>query len=208
MVLNNPDISTRPISASSPDVALAPPALALNFEWSVTTTLNSDHLPVSLCFAVDVAASRGGRKYVNFRKANWHAFTIASEAFFLILRPPTSCSAGEKEFRRILQKCAARYIPGGSYKTFVPGIDANSASLIEERDERRRRNPWDPEVTRINTAISTSLAASSRQRWMETVRDADRRSNPTRFWRLLKSLSGKKTFTPLINQYPFPINLQ
>ena len=75
VVLNNPDIATRPISSSSPDIALVPPALAVNFDWCVTTTLNSDHLPVSLCFPDDSPPSRGGRRFTNFRKADWPAFS-------------------------------------------------------------------------------------------------------------------------------------
>ena len=46
VVLNNLNIATRPVSACSPDVALAPPSLALNIDWSVNTTLDSNHLPV------------------------------------------------------------------------------------------------------------------------------------------------------------------
>ena len=50
VIMNNPDVATRPASNSSPDVAFVPSRLALTFDWSVSTTLNSDHLPVSLRF--------------------------------------------------------------------------------------------------------------------------------------------------------------
>ena len=75
----------------------------------------------------------------------------------------------------------------------MPGIDASSASLIAERDEKRAQDPADPEIEGLNVRISASLAASSRKKWLETVSDADRRTKPTRFWRLLKNLSGKRT---------------
>ena len=195
VVLNDPAIATRPVSASSPDVALAPSSLALNFDWSVTTTLNSDHLPISLRFPDDSPPARNGRRYTNFRKADWLGFSLAVDALLFVQRPPTTCASGEKVLRRILLMCSSRFIPGGSHRVYVPGIDAASAALIEERDDRRRQDPTDPELTRLNAEISASLASSSRQRWMETVKNADHRSNPVCFWRLLKGLVGKRTYT-------------
>ena len=153
--------------------------------------MNSDHLPLSLSFD-DAAPQRGGSTYINFKKANWRDFTRDSEDLFSRLPPPSSCSQGEKEWRRVLQKCSARHIPAGYFRTYAPGIDAASASLIEERDSRRRRDPNDPELDLLNRRISASISATSRQRWMETVGEADRRSNPARYWRLLKNLSGKR----------------
>lgn len=195
VVLNDPDVATRPSSNSSPNVAFAPSALALNFNWITTTTLNSDHVPVSLCFADDTSPPRGGRTYTNFKKANWEDFTRESEALFSSIPPPSTCAVGEKEWRRIMQRCSARHIPAGYHRVYVPGLDPTSASLIAERDERRRRNPLDPELVSLNLRISASIASTSRLKWMETVSQADRRTNPAHFWRLLKSLSGKKTST-------------
>ena len=70
-VLNNPDISTRPCSDTSPDVAFAPTSWALSFDWIASTALNSDHLPISLLIADERSLPCGGRTYVNFRAAKW-----------------------------------------------------------------------------------------------------------------------------------------
>ena len=48
VVINNPDVFTRPSSSSSPDVVFAPPAVALSLAWNVASTLNSDHFPMRL----------------------------------------------------------------------------------------------------------------------------------------------------------------
>ena len=48
--------------------------------------------------------------------------------------------------------------------------------------------------------ISASLAESSREKWMEAVGKADRRTNPSRFWRLLGCLSGKRSASSAPNQ--------
>ena len=180
VVMNNPDIATRPTSDSSPDLALAHPSIALNFEWSAHTTLNSDHLPLSLSFEDNTPPQRSGRTYVNFKKARWNDFTRESEELFSRLQPPSSCAQGEREWRRILQKCSSHHIPAGYYRTFAPGLDAASASLVDERDRRRRRDPNDPSLEDLNRQIASSISASARQRWMEVVKEADRRTNPPR----------------------------
>ena len=65
-ILNDPDAQTRPSSNSSPDISAASSSIALNFEWYVHCTLNSDHLPISLCLDDDVPASRPRRSFTNF----------------------------------------------------------------------------------------------------------------------------------------------
>ena len=47
-IMNNLDIATPPSSNSSPDVAFIHTPLTLTFDWSVSTTLNSDHFPLSV----------------------------------------------------------------------------------------------------------------------------------------------------------------
>ena len=196
VILNNPDVATRPSSDSSPDIAVVHTPLALSFDWTTSTTLNSDHLPMSLSFADDSSSPREARSFTNFRKANWEDFRRDSEEMFSRLSPPKSCARGEKEWRRVLQSCSARHIPAGFHRTFSPGLDAISASLVKERDDRRRLDPNDPELPGLNIRISASLASSSRQKWMDTVQNADRRTNPAHYWRLLKGLSGKRASAP------------
>ena len=163
------DMLTHSSSASSPDIAHVQIPLALQFDWSVSTTLNSDHLPISLAFSDDSVPIRSARSFTNFKKAKWEEFTRESEELFSSLPPPKSCAAGEKEWRRVLQKASSRHVPAGFHRNFSPGLDATSASLIAERDERRQRDPYDPELVGLNTRISASIASSARQRWMESV---------------------------------------
>ena len=58
VALNNPDVNTRPTSNSSPDIAFASVDIALAFEWAVSVSLNSDHLPISLTLENDLPPSR------------------------------------------------------------------------------------------------------------------------------------------------------
>ena len=124
-VMNNPDIVTRPSSNSSPDVAFVPTSLALSFDWTISTTLNSDHLPFSLSFPDNSTPICGGKTFINLKKAKWEDFQSKTEDLFSRLPPP----------RRVLQECSARYISAGFHRNYSPGLDATSLSLIDERDD-------------------------------------------------------------------------
>ena len=192
VALNNPDIPTRPPSNSSPDVALASVNIALNFEWSAIVALNSDHLPVAITLENDNPPSRLSNSYTSFRKANWSLFKDLTESQFSTLPLPTSCSEGEKVWRRVLTEASSRAIPAGYRKNVLPGLDIDSARLVQERDELRRRNPNDPSILDLNQRISAATAAAARQRWMEAVGKADKRSNSRHYWGFMAGLSGKR----------------
>ena len=113
VVLNNADLCTRPSSNSSPDVAIVPPDLALSLSWEVSSTLNSDHFPVAINFDNDSPPQCSARNFTNFRRANWDAFKRETERLFADLPLPSSCSSGEKAWRRVIQKASAKSIPSG-----------------------------------------------------------------------------------------------
>ena len=192
VVLNNPDVATRPSSNSSPDVYFVPVPLALSFDCSISTSLNLDHLPLSLCLS-DSTTLRGRKTFINLRKAKWDDFRRETEELFSNLPPPSSSAKGEKEWRRVLQRCSVRHVPAGFFHNYSPGLDAASRRLIAERDGRCRVDPNDPEIDGLNTRVSASITANKCQKWMETINKADRQSNPSYHWRLLKKLSGKRT---------------
>ena len=156
------------------------------------STLNSDHLPVALTLDNDTPTARISRSFTNYRKASWSEFKHETERHLANLPLHTSCSVVEKEWRRVLQKASAHHVPSGYYRNYTPGLNAESARLVRERDEKRFQDPDDPSLPELNHQVAASIAAASRKRWMETVVDADRKQNPRRNWNLLKSLSGKR----------------
>ena len=193
IALNDPDSPTRPTSGSSPDIIIVPSSLALAFDCVIDNNLNSDHLPINIIFENDVPPTRLSRSYVNFRKADWTGFTRFTESQFESLPLPSNCAQGEKAWRRVLQRASARFVPAGYVRDFYPSLDVETRQLVRERNERRQADPNDASLPEIGRQIASSIAKSSRKKWMEAVKEADQKSNPHRFWSLLKGLSGKRT---------------
>ena len=197
IVLNDPNVATRPSSFSSPDIAFALTNIAVKLNRSVASTLNSDHIPTTILFDDDIPPCQLAKSFVNFHKANWQGFKRDTEAQFASTPLPSSCAQGEKIWRRILQKVSARNVPSGNFKEYHPSRDPVSARLVAEHDDVRKNNPNNPSIPGLNHQIAASIAAASRQRWMETVKEANQKLNPRRYWNLLKSLSNKQ-----VNQAP------
>ena len=197
LALNDPDFPTRPSSDSSPDVAIVPASLALLLNYTVDTALNSDHLPIAVLVDDDSPPIRTARSFVSFRKADWKAFKKDTERQFGRLPLPSSCAQGEKVWRRVLQKASARHVPSGFVRSHVPDLGPAAKSLIRERDRRRQADPDDPALPGLSERILAAISQSSREKWMEAVKEADRKANPNCFWRLLRGLSGKR-----VRQHP------
>ena len=88
---------------SSPDITLLSGHLLPGDTWTTLTNLGSDHLPITDTLSGHAPPSlRKAHSFTNFRKTDWEGFTIESERRFAETPLPTSCSAGEKVFRRIL----------------------------------------------------------------------------------------------------------
>ena len=63
--------------------------------------------------------------------------------------------------------------------------------LTSERDRLRATDPQNPEIAILNNRISDELDSSARSAWTERVMAATPKDNSTKFYSLLRSLSGK-----------------
>jgi hypothetical protein len=159
--------------------------------------LNSDHVLFIIYFlSEDNVPPRTQHIITNFHKADWPGYVQESRSLFSQLPLPTSCAKDELVFREVLLTASRHNIPAGFRKNFVPGLPPDAKPLIEHRDALRNNNPNDPEISRLNTIIADSIQENSRQIWQEKLKDSNFKDNPTKFWSLLKSLSGKSLRLP------------
>ena len=209
LCLLNCDIPTRrPTNGepSSPDLSLISAHLATDAHWNPVCALNSDHVPILITIGNPDTESPPGPMYSNFRKADWEGFRTETEAAFTGAAIPVSCSSGEKIFRAILQKAAGHHIPRGRRKEFIPNLSEDAKLLIRERDRIRALQHDDPTLPGLEQRTARAISESARRSWTNTVESSSHRLNPTQYWSLIKSLSGKSKRNPANQPITFKRN--
>ena len=101
------------------------------------TTLNSDHFPIFIHLGRALSMffpEPPHHTFTNFRKANWNSYTWETEEGFSNLELLSSCSTGEREFRRVITNASKKYIPRGHIPNNIPNLTDSSKRLIIERD--------------------------------------------------------------------------
>ena len=147
--------------ASSPDITLISAHLALSVDWSVCTAMTSDHLPILVSFDDDSPLPRLRKSYTNYKKANWRAYRDELESLVAQLPQPTSCSSGEKGFRKAIQHAAKHHIPSGYRKDFVPGKSQDIIHLEARYNRLRQSDPSDQSLPELSREICDAQVSSS-----------------------------------------------
>ena len=136
------------------------------------------------------------RTFINFRKADWVAFSREVEDAFSMEELPSSCGAGEKVFRRILTTASRRHVPRGHIPNCIPNLSHHAKSLIHQRDTLRSHSPTSPLIKRLDEQITQEIRNTNRQTWIHTVESCSHKYNTSQYFSLLKSLSNKRTNIP------------
>ena len=93
----------------------------------------------------------------------------------------------------MISRAAKHHIPRGFRPNYIPGLSPEASALIDERDSIRRASPASPEIRLLNDRISRVTASDARRTWIDRVEASNLKQDSTRFWSLLRTLSGKKT---------------
>ena len=181
---------------SSPDISLISAHLALSVNWSTETTLTADHLPIAISFNDDAPCPRTTKTFVNFSRADWDGFRSELETLAQDLPRPSTCGKGEKLIRQAILTASKHHIPAGYRRDFSPTKNREAESLEERYDNLRQLNPQDPALEDLGREIKRIRNEFARDKWRSFIDSLDRRTNPKRFWNVLKGLSGAKKHQP------------
>ena len=114
---------------------------ALSLSWFFVSTLNSDHLPTAINFDKDSPPASSRPSFTNFRRADWEAFKRESERLFAHVPFPSSCSQGEKDWRRVIQRESTKHIPCG-----FAWAESNEMSISAPKSSATLFTPWTKQV--------------------------------------------------------------
>ena len=124
--------------SNSTDISLTSNYIALLSDWSVFTSLASDHLPVLITINSELSTIDGPlRIYINFKKADLARCAVACDKYLAEAGETRSFEQVEKIFRKVVNKVSCLFIPAGRNEHFQPTLPVSAKSLAEERDRKR-----------------------------------------------------------------------
>ena len=140
--------------STSSNISLASNDITLLSDWSVSTTMASDHLPILITINSKLSTIDGPRRtYINFKKADWSRYAEACEKYMVEAGETRTVEQAEKTFRKAVNKASYLFIPTGRIQYFQPTLPASAKSLADERDRKRRLNPTDEALNDLNKQI-------------------------------------------------------
>ena len=179
--------------STSPDISLVSNLIALLSDWSVSTSLDSDHLPILININSELSTIDGPRRtYINFKKEDWARCDEAWDKCLDEAGEPRTVEQAEKTFRKAVNKASGLLIPAGRIQHFQPSLPASAKSLADERDRKRGLNPADETLNDLNKQINKLEREDKRTKLYSAVDKCDYRAGISHLWRLVKSLSGKQ----------------
>ena len=179
--------------STSPDISLASNDIALLSDWSVSTLLASDHLPILITINSELSLIDGPRRtYINFKKEDWARYVEAGDKYLAEASETRTVEQAEKTFRKSVNKASGPFIPAGRIQHFQPTLPASAKSLANERDRKRGLNPADETLNDLNKQIKKLVVEDNRTKWQSAVDKCGHRTGTSHQWRLVKGLSSKQ----------------
>ena len=121
--------------STSPDISLASNDIALPTDWSISTSLASDHLPIIITINSELSTIDGPRRtYINFKKADWARYAETCVKYLAEAGEPRTVEQAEKTFRTAVNKASGLFIPTGRIQHIQPTLPASAKSLADKRD--------------------------------------------------------------------------
>ena len=105
--------------------------------------------------AADPLLTAPKRTFVNLRRADWEGFEAEIEEKIASSPIPSSVSKGESTLRQAILKAAKHHIPAGRRPKFQPCLPPEAVKMAKERDHLRETDPANPQITTLNSQIST-----------------------------------------------------
>ena len=137
-----------------PDIILASNDIALLSDWSVSTSLASDYLPILITINSELSTIDGPRRtYINFKKVDWARYSESCDEYLAEAGEARTVEQAEKTFRKAQNKVSGLFIPAGRIQHIQPNRPSSVKSLAVERIRKRGLSPADETLNHLNKQI-------------------------------------------------------
>ena len=154
IILNENEATRIPTNgrSTSPDNSLASNDIALLSDWTVSTSLASDHLPILITIISEQSTIDGPqRTYINFKKADRVRYAEACDEYLAEAGETRTVEQTENTFRKAVNMASGLFFPAVRIRHFQQTLPASTKSLADERD--RKLNPADEALNDLNKQI-------------------------------------------------------
>ena len=155
-ILNENEATRQPTNgrSTSPDISLASNDIALLSDWSVSTSLASEHLQILITINSELSTIDGSRRtYINIKKTDWARYSEACDKYLAEAGETRTVEQAEKTFRKALNKASGLFIPAGQIQHFQPTLPASAKSLADERNRKCGLNHAEETLNDLNKQI-------------------------------------------------------
>ena len=196
IILNENEATRIPTNgrSTSPDNSLASNDIALLSDWTVSTSLASDHLPILITINSELSTIDGPqRTYINFKKADRVRYAEACDEYLAEAGETRTVEQTENTFRKAVNMASGLFIPAGRIRHFQQTLPASTKSLADERD--RKLNPADEALNDLNKQIQLWWWKKSEPNGIPPSTNATIEEGISHLCRFVKGLRGKKRTT-------------
>ena len=133
-ILNEKEATRLPTNgrSTSPDISLASNDNALLSDWSVSTPLASDHLPILNTIKSELSTIDGPRRtYINFKKVDRARYAEACDEYLAEAGETRTVDQAKKTYRKAVNKASGLVIPVWRIQHFQPSLLASAKSLAD-----------------------------------------------------------------------------
>ena len=120
-ILNENEATRLPINGKSttPDISLATNDIVQLSDWSVSTSLASDLLPILITINSELITIDGPRRtHINFKKADWAHYAESCDKYLDEAGKTRTVEQAEKTFMEAVNKANGLFIPDGRIQHF------------------------------------------------------------------------------------------
>ena len=174
-ILNENEATRQPTTgrSTSPDISLASNYIALLSDWSVSTSLASDHLPILITINSELSTiDELRRTYINFLKANWARYAEACDEYLTEAGETRTVEQAEKTFSKAVNKASGLFIPAGRILHFQANQPTSAKSHADERDRKRGLIPTEETLNDLNKQIKKLVVEDKRTKWRSASTNA------------------------------------
>lgn len=152
---------------------------------------NTQHRPIGCqVFAAISPRITPFRRRYNFKKADWQKFADILDSEVSRITPSVS---NYDEFVEAVKTSSRLSTPRGCRVSYIPGLTEESRKHLHNYIRLFNDNPYSMEAITAGQNLSTALAKSKKERWIELLENLDMSKSSQKAWQLLRRLNNDPT---------------